>query len=100
MDFTLRDATMKYEHPMAVEGSDSYKQRLEFNSEQLPEISTWQPGGEYLVVVKIKEVTHELKMTDGESKECAYFEVMGIGAIKDGILPDYETIINKKLNLK
>lgn len=95
MNYTLRKAKVKYDYPMVAEGgNEEYFQKLEFTSEQLPEITMWQPGGEYLLVVKVKETSHEIKMKDGESKECAYFDVVEVGAIKDVV--DYV----KKLKLK
>lgn len=100
MNYTLRKAKIKYEYPMVSEsgkGSDGYFQRLEFNSEQLPEISNWQPGEEYTIVIKVKEVSHEIKSTDGDSKECAYFEVTEVGCMKD---EEMMKMIAKKLKLK
>lgn len=89
MSYTLRNSKIKYDYPTpTVSGkeSDGYYQNLEFDTNALPEISSWQVGEEYFLIVKVREKNHELLKSENKGvKEKACFEVLEVGAFIDGM---------------
>jgi hypothetical protein len=90
---------VKYDMPMAMsskEMPDGYYQRLDLTVEQLPEISSWEVGKEYMLVIKVRETSHELEKHMGEGvKEKACFEVLEVGAFTDPTGEIRELVKNK-----
>ena len=82
VNYTLRNAKMKMPGMMNEQMSE-YAQRLDFDTIQLPEVAMWQPGEEYLLVVKVKETKHEITKENGKTEEKACFDVLEVGAIAD-----------------
>lgn len=98
-NYNLRDAKTKYDYPAGVisgKEEDGYYQQLEFTVDALPEISMWQVGEEYTLVIKVKEKRHEL-VKDGEKvKEKAFFEVLEVGTMST-IDTEYRDKVKDKL---
>lgn len=99
MNYTLRDAYIKYDMPMAMSPKDmpdGYYQKLELTVEQLPEVASWEVGREYTLIIKVKEVNHELeKSVDSGVEEKACFEVIEVGAFTDPTAALRETVQKK-----
>lgn len=99
-DFTLRDAGKKMETigPMMADSKEVYYPSVCFDTKQLPELSTWEVGGEYTLVIKVKEVSHEMFDKDGKVKESAFFDILKVGAYKGDEY--YTKEAEKKLRIK
>ena len=79
---TLRNAKIKYEYPMESSHGkeDGYFQTIELDTIMLPEISYWQVGEEYTLVIKVKESRHEVVKNKDSVKEKASFEILEVGS--------------------
>jgi hypothetical protein len=81
-DFTLRKATEEFPS-FPGEKAEEHGQHVTFNVGQLPEISSWEPGHEYMLVVKVMQKAYRVHKQDGDMDESADFEVLEVGAMKD-----------------
>lgn len=84
----MRDAGRKVMiHPMidgpAMPKEEVVFQNLRFNADQLPELSDWKVGEEYMIVLTVKQMEHELEERHGEEEEVARFEVLKVGSYED-----------------
>lgn len=86
-----------YGSSMSQDSEDSCCQEVEFDTSMIPEIATWQVGGEYMIILKVKEIKHELEQDpDGTIEECATFQVTQVGAFRDPT-EDLRSSVQKKL---
>lgn len=101
MKYTLRDATIKFQSYHDEVPSVDY-QRVSFNAEQLPEIKEWQPGQEYLIVLKVRQKDFRVPDkddSDDQSKYHASFEILEVGGVENGS-KEIKKKVKEKLNLK
>lgn len=96
----LRKAKIKYEFPMETSHGkeDGYFQSIEFDTEMLPEISSWQVGEEYLLIVKVKQTRHEVVKKENFTKERATFEIVEVGSYDHADV--YKDQVKNKLKIK
>lgn len=102
MEYTLRDVGKPMMN-MMVDGpskSEKYYPRVGFDINQVPEISSWEVGGEYLLILKVKEVGHTIEEHNGDgARECADFEILKVGVYKPEV-DLYGDDVKKKLKIK
>ena len=83
--------------PYSKSSEDSYYPSITFYTDELPEIALWQPGEEYELTIKVKQISKEVYKDEKEAKEQAMFDVIEVAATGDG---DAYSKVAKKLNLK
>lgn len=92
MSYILRKATEEMDESMPMpcesemDSEGNCCQTLEFDTTQIPEIASWQVGGEYLIILKVTQTKSELeKEPDGNISQCATFQINEVGAFSDPV---------------
>jgi len=80
--------------PMDSSKNEKYYPHLDLDNKQLPEISKWQVGKKYTLVVEVKATRKSMREKEGsEAKESMCFEVQRIGVKPGNISGDQK--VNK-----
>ena len=101
MEYTMRDAASEESYPTVSGGvkSEKYYPTVSFDVKQLPEISLWQVGGEYMLVLKVKQTGYNQNKYMGKVEEKATFEIRQVGAMQNEAKM-MEGVVGKKLGYK
>lgn len=100
-EYTMRDASSEESYPTVSGGvkSQKYYPTISFDVKQLPEISMWQVGGEYMLVLKVKQTSYNQSKYMGKTEERATFEVREVGSMHNEAKMT-DSMVSKKLGYK
>ncbi len=95
----FRNTERSYDNATPSGGVDNekYFPTVSFNAGELPEIVSWVPGGEYKIVLKVKQKDVRILEEDGSIEEDANFEIVGVAAISP-MFEDLGKKAEEKLN--
>ena len=99
--YTMRDAGKEMMHLDGPVGpnKEKYYQHISFEVEQLPEISMWEPGEKYTLVIEVVQKSHNIDKDGKNVRESAGFEITKVGAV-DSYVEDVADRVKKTLNIK
>lgn len=95
-NYKLRDAKKVETYPSGSGiQKEEYYQKLEFTSQQLPELMLWKPGEDYMIVLKVRQTKYELEKEAKTSEECGYFDVLAVAALEPEYAEATKTVMSK-----